>query len=75
MTLPLFLMLTDRNQMMNLTDDEFGRNFGSVYVHLDPLGIHAESPAEGMDSGYARQMAAELVRAAEFFDLRRPMTA
>lgn len=58
---------------MNPTDDEFGRNFGTVYVNLDPLGIHAESPARGMDSGYARQMAAELVHAADFFDLRRPM--
>jgi hypothetical protein len=58
--------------MMNSVEDEFGRNFGTVYVHLDPLGIHAESPAKGMDSGYARQMAAELLQAADFFDQRRP---
>jgi hypothetical protein len=69
---PFVRMLPDRNQTMNAIEDDFGRNFGTVYVHLDPLGIHAESPAKGMDSRYARQMAEELLQAADFFDGRRP---
>ena len=55
---------------MEPTEDQYGCSFGVVYLHFDPLRIHMETPAEGMTSEQATQLADELLSAAAFFDQR-----